>query len=259
MSQIKILSPQCFSSNSDIPRLGMIVLATDLTVERDVRQLITPDEAVVHVSRIPFENPTTPASLQAMGPNLTAAADLLVPGVDLAAIAFACTSASVTIRNEVVSQAIAKVRPHIPVVTPSSATLAAFQALGVRRIALLTPYLVETTAPMVGYFEEQDIQIEKAACFNMADDREMARIDDETMIEAAVSIDSPQVDAVFLSCTALPALNVINAIEARIGKPVVSSNQATLWALRGLVGLPPPEPRIGRLFDKSWPKKVNAP
>lgn len=258
MPQIKILSPLSDSSKTDMPRLGMIVLATDMTVERDARQLIAPDEAAFHVSRIPFENPTTPDSLRAMGPNLTVAADLLVPGVNLTAIAFACTSASVTIRNDAVYQSIAKVRPNVPVVTPSSAALLAFRALNVRRIALLTPYLVETTEPMIEYFEDQNISIEKAACFNMADDRDMARFDHDTLIEAAVSLDGPNVEAIFLSCTALPAVGVIDAIEARIGKPVVSSNQATLWALRGLAGLPPPKKGVGRLFDMSWIDQVAA-
>lgn len=253
MPQIETLTPICNPPETDLLRLGMVTLATDLTVERDARRLIAHDEAVLHVSRIAFENPTTPDSLRTMGPGLSAAADLLVPGVDLAAIAFACTSASVTIRNEVIAGSIAQVRPGVPVVTPTSAALTAFQVLGVRRVALLTPYLVETTRPMVDYFSAQDIRIESVACFGLADDRQMARLDRTALIDAAVSLDTPQVDALFLSCTALPALDVIDAIEARLGKPVVSSNQAMFWALRGLAGLAVPEQGVGRLCDVPWP------
>ncbi len=220
MVEIKTLSPHCVSQANDLPRLGMVALATDLTMERDASRLITHDEATLHVSRIAFENPTTPDNLHAMGPGLSAAADLLVPGVDLAAIAFACTSASITISNDVVYGAIAKVRLGLPVVTPSSAALAAFRALDVRRIALLTPYLIETTAPMVDYFRQQGLSIQTAACFNIADDRDMARLDRTTLIDAAVSLDSPHIDAVFMSCTAMPAVDVIDEIEARLGKPV---------------------------------------
>jgi maleate isomerase len=236
----------------------MIALATDLTSERDASRLIAHDEAVLHVARIAYENPTTPESLRAMGPGLSAAADLLVPGVALKAIAFACTSASVTISNEDVTAAIGKVRPGVPVVTPSSAGLAGLRAFGARRIALLTPYLVETTEPMVAYFKSNGLEITRTGCFGLADDRQMARLDHATLIDAAVSLDTPETEALFLSCTALPAVDVIDEIEARLGKPVVSSNQASLWALRGFAGLGAPARPAGRLFDLPWPVKGYA-
>nr|WP_283254930.1 aspartate/glutamate racemase family protein [Marivita sp. GX14005] len=184
-----------------------------------------------------------------MGPNIAAAAALLVPGAELAAVAFACTSASVTIHNDFVSGAIAQERSGVPVVTPSSAALAGLKALSARRIAILTPYLRETTGPIVNYFEANDIEVKRAGCFGLADDTDMARLDPETIIDAAVSLGSADVDAVFLSCTAMPALDVIDEIEARLDKPALCSNQATFWAMRGIAGLPPRADAVGRLFQ----------
>lgn len=238
---------------SAAPRIGLVALSTDLTVEGDGARLIAPGEAALHVSRIAFENPTTPGSLRAMGPGLSAAADLLVPGIALAAIGFACTSASVTIRNDVVTEAVGRVRPNVPVVTPSLAARAAMRALGAGRIALLTPYLPETTEPMLDYLEAEGLEVVRAACFGLADDRDMARIDPEDIVDAALALDAPRVEALFLSCTALPALSVVAALEARLGKPVITSNQALFWALRGLAGLPPPPPGHGRILDLPWP------
>ncbi|QHQ34407.1 aspartate/glutamate racemase family protein [Algicella marina] len=252
----KTIQPRCHPPDEDLPRLGVIALATDLTFERDAARLIGWNEAVVHVARIQFDNPTTPENLSAMGPKIASAAALIVPGAKLAAIAFACTAASVTISNRVVAEAIGNVHPGVPVVTPSGAAVAALKALGADRAALLTPYLPETTAPMVDYFERNGINIERSACFGLADDRDMARLEKDTLIEAAVSLDSDSVDAVFLSCTAMPSLDVIDAIEARIRKPVVGSNQATLWALRGLAGLSQQTSRtegVGRLFGLPAP------
>lgn len=250
------IESRCRSAETDLPRLGLIALATDLTFERDAARLIGWNEAVLHVTRIRFQNPTTTENLRAMGPDITAAAALLVPGVNLAALAFACTAASVTISNQVVEQAVDRVQPGVPVITPSGAAVTALKALGARRVALLTPYLAETTVPMVEYFEDHGLGVARCGCFGLADDRDMARLDHEALIEAAVSLDTDAVDAVFLSCTAMPALDVIDAIEARIGKPVVSSNQATLWMMRGLAGLPqqpPPTGGVGRLFDVPVP------
>jgi len=75
-------------------RLGLLVLATDLTVEEDVARLMPP-EAGLHVSRVAYANPTTPGNLRAMAPHLAAAADLILPGLPLAGLGFGCTSGSV--------------------------------------------------------------------------------------------------------------------------------------------------------------------
>ncbi len=229
-------------------RVGLLALATDLTIEGDAARILPPDQVQLHTTRVAFHNPTTPDNLRAMLPHLAGAADLLVPDQPLAAICFGCTSASTVIGEDAIAEAIGSVRPGVPVVTPALAARRAFAALGVRRIALLTPYLPETTVPMTGYFSDNGIGVMAAHCMGLPDDRDMARIDRAAIIEAALGADHPQAEAMFLSCTALPALGVLQEIEARIGKPVVSSNQALFWAVLQIAGLAPAR-RIGRLFD----------
>lgn len=227
-------------------RLGLVALSTDMTIEGDARALL-PTDAALHVSRIRFANPTTPGNLLAMGPRLGAAADLLVPGQPLAAIGFGCTSASSLIGDETVAEAIGAVRPGVPVMTPTRAARQALEALGIRRIALLTPYLPETTAPMIAYFAAAGLEVVQAHCLGFADDRDMARVVPEAILAAAETADHPQAGALFLSCTALPALPLVDALEARLGKPVLCSNQALFWAMLSLAGLPMPR-GFGRIF-----------
>jgi len=229
-----------------VPRIGMIALSTDLTSERDAAAVLPPQVAL-HVTRVPFDNPTTPATLLRLSAHLTEAAGLLIPRIELSAIVFSCTAASVTIGDRDVALAINASRPGVPVVTPAGAAVRAFARLGVRRIALLTPYLPETTAPMVAYFSARGLDVVKAQCLGLADDREMARVSADTIVAAGVAVDAADADAVFLSCTALPALSVVEALEARLGKPVVTSNQASLWHALRLAGVAQRGP--GRLFD----------
>ena len=236
------------------PRLGLIALATDLTVERDAARLIGPEEAAVHATRVAFDNPTTPETLRAIAPRLGEAAALLAPDVPLAGIGFACTSASVAIGDRAVAEAVAEGRPGVPVATPVSAAVAAFEALGVSRVALLTPYLARTAEPMVEWFEAAGLAVVRAACFGMADDRDMARVDPDALAEAALAMDAPGVEGVFVSCTALPALSVAGRIEAALGRPVVTSNGALLWAIRRLAGLPGGPPGFGRLMQAPLPE-----
>lgn len=231
-----------------VVRLGLVLLATDLTTEREVARLLHPEGIVTHAARVAFENPTTPETLRQMGPRLLDTAALLSPVAPLAAVYYSCTAGTVALGETAVAAAIRMHLPDTPVVTPPGAALIAFAALGVRRVALLTPYLPETTRPMVGWFVEHGLEIVRAACLGMEDDRDMARLTTASIVEAAVAADDPAAEALFVSCTALPAISAVEEIERRIGKPVVTSNQAALWQLRGHAGVGGPLPGAGRLF-----------
>ena len=231
-----------------VTRLGLVALSTDLTVEGDARAVL-PEGAALHVSRVAYENPTTPENLRRMAPRLTEAADLLVPGLPLAAIGYACTAASVAIGDDAVTAQVARARPGVPVVTPPAAVLDGFAALGIRRVALVTPYLRETTEPMARFFEAAGLDLVTAHCLGLADDREIARIAPATIRAAVEAADGPGVEGVFLSCTALRALPEIAGLEARLGKPVLASNQALLWRMLHHAGLAAAPGAWGRLFD----------
>ncbi len=243
----------CRLREDDPVRLGAILLSTDMTFERDAARLIDPAQAAVHAARIAFENPTTPERLRAMTPDLARTAGLLVPGERLSAVAFCCTSASVAIGNPAVREAIGEGLPGVPVITPASAAIAGFAALGVKRVAMLTPYLPETAAPLATYFNDQGLEVMRNGAFALEDDRDMARIDDESIINGAAALDGAEVEAFFLSCTSLRGVDVIDRIEARLGKPVVTSNQALCWALHRMGGLAGRPDGYGRLFDCDMP------
>lgn len=230
-------------------RIGMIALATDLTSERDARVVIPAEQAVLYVTRVANENPTTPENLRKMAPRLTAAAEVLLPGIALDGLYYSCTAASVSIGEHEVAAAIHKARPKLPVVTPTNAAVEAFAALGVGRIALLTPYLQETTQPMVDYFTGRGLDLVSAQCLGFEDDRAMARITGDSIEAAALEADCPEAEALFVSCTALPAVAVVERLEQRLGKPVVTSNQAGFWRLLHHAGITAAPRAPGRLFE----------
>lgn len=236
-------------NGNGLPRLGLILLSTDLTTERDVARLIGPDEACIHATRVAFANPTTPENLRGMGPRLAGAAALLVPEEPLAAITYACTSASVVIGEAEVAVAVGASRPGVPVITPIGAAQRALAALGARRIALLTPYLEKTTRPMVAHLEALGLTVVRATSLGIADDRDMARVDAGAIRQAASAADHPDAEVMFISCTALPSLGVASAIEAALGKPVVTSNQACIREMRHHAGLTRAIEGFGRLLS----------
>jgi maleate isomerase len=245
--------PLTLDAPDAVRRLGLIALGTDLTSERDFARLVPRDLAAVHTARIAFENPTTPETLRRMQPDLTRTADLILPDIPLDAICYSCTAASVVIGDAAIAAAIHAARPGVPVVTPTGAARAAFRALGTRRIAILTPYLIKTSRPMAAYFARNGLDVVRLECLGMEDDREMARVSRETIINAALAVDTLEAEALFISCTALPALGAIDEIEARTGKPVVTSNQASIWAMLRYAGLGDGIEGYGQLFRRKLP------
>ena len=254
MPQVKLTNTALhFEDPRAWKRLGLIALATDLTSERDFARLLPHHQAGLYTTRVAFENPTTPDNLRQMAPRLTAAVELILPGEPLDAICYSCTAASVIIGDDEIADAIHAARPGVPVITPSSAARLAFTVLEVSRIAILTPYLVETSQPMADYFTQHGLEVTRLDCFGLEDDRVMARVRRDSIVEAACRLDGPEVEAIFLSCTGLPAVATVAEIEARIGKPVVTSNQASAWAMMCYAGLDHRPQGYGRLYQLDLP------
>jgi maleate isomerase len=247
MPSIPILRSDTALDFDDHPvekRVGLVVLATDHTTEPDFRRMVASERIGVY----------TPENLRRMQPRLAEGAALILPDEPLDAICYSCTSASVVMGDDAIEQAIASAKPGVPVITPPAAARRALTALGAQRIAVLTPYTEQTSRPMAAYFGVHGFDIARFTCFGLDDDREMARIAPASLVRAAVDAMAPDADALFISCTALRSAGVAAEIEAAIGRPVVTSNQATAWATLRLCGDDRPRPEGGRLMTLPLPQ-----
>jgi len=229
-------------------RIGLIILATDHTSEVDFARMVASDRVGVYVARIPYANPTTPENLRRMQPALTTAAALILPDETLDAVCYSCTSASVVIGDAEIEAAIRAAKPDVPVVTPPMAAMRGLRAFGARRISVLTPYTVETSRPMAAYFAGHGFDIESFTCLGFEDDREMARIAPAALVDLAREATHPDAEALFISCTALRSAPVAADIEKAIGRPVVTSNQASAWNCLRLCGDDTAHAESGRLM-----------
>lgn len=234
-------------------RVGLIILGTDHTTEPDFARMVAGPDVGVYVSRIAYANPVTPETLRAMLPDIGHAASLLLPGADLDAICYSCTSASAVIGDDAIESAIHAVRPGVPVVTPPAAAVRGLNAVGASRISVLTPYTVETSRPMAAYFAERGFEIANFTCLGLDDDRDMARIAPSTLVDLAREAMAPDADALFISCTAVRTALAAERIEAAIGKPVIGSNLATAWNCLRLCGSTTAVPGHGRLLTLPLP------
>ena len=198
-------------------RIGLIALATDHATERDFMNMRPGDDVVIYTSRVRNLNPCTVENLQTMAPLLTEAASLILPGSRLDVMAYSCTSASVVIGHDAVAERIHAARPGIPCVTPLAAAYAGFERMGVTRIAVLTPYIDEVNAMIARHIEDHGLEIAGFTSFHMADDVQMASLPPEAIYRAALEADRPDAEALFISCTAIRACDVVERIRANAG------------------------------------------
>lgn len=230
-------------------RIGLIVLASDHTIEHEWRRMLDIEGIAVYHSRIANSPTITPETLKAMEAGLTQAADVILPGVPLDVVAYGCTSGAMVIGEETVAARIRAARPGVAVTTPITGALAAMTALGARRIALLTPYIDRINRMMRDYIQARGIEVPVMGSFNNENDNEVACIAPDSLRDAAVELaQEKSVDAVFVSCTSLRLAAVVEEVERRSGKPALSSNHAMAWHALRLAGYAKPVAGFGRLF-----------
>lgn len=230
-------------------RIGLIVLATDHTIEHEFGQLMQIPGVAFYATRIENAPEINPTTLAAMEQGLAGAARVILPGIPLDVVAYGCTSASVVIGEEKVFARIHEARPDAKCTTPITALQAGLKALGGRRIALLTPYIDSVNRRFKTYLEARGVEVPVVGSFNHEDDNEVARISTESIHAAALELGRhPAVDAVFVSCTSLRVAAIADRLEQELGKPVTSSNHAMAWHCLRLAGIAESIPGWGRLF-----------
>jgi len=230
--------------------IGLLVLATDQTMEHEFRQLIRLPGVAVYGARLFNDADITPETLRAIGDRITPAAELILPELHLDVMAFGCTSASMALGEAEIFRQIHRVRPDIACTTPVTAAFAAFKALDAQRIGVLTPYSAEVNTVVREYLNEHGVEVAAFATFDKRDDREAARISVESIADGiAAMARSTRLDAVFVSCTSLRLAEKVTSIESAVGIPVTSSDHALAWHCLRLAGVNDAVAGAGRLFS----------
>ena len=232
--------------------IGLVTLANDMTIEPELNAFLALDGACVYANRIPVGGYGTVTGLTNMEAHITTATELLVPDMALDVVAFGCTSGSMAIGPDVVAERIRAARPGIACSNPVSAALEGLETLGCRRIALLDPYSDEVNVVVERYVRERGFDIVDKGSFKQGGDPNIVRVPPRAIFEAGLELaGSPDIEALFISCTALRVSPVIGKLEDALGKPVVSSNQALAWNCLRLAGCTEEVEGFGRLFAET--------
>jgi maleate isomerase len=135
----------------------------------------------------------------------------------------------------------------IPCTTTSTAIVQALHRLGIRRVAVASPYLPDVNQALTRYLAECDIEVVNSEALHLEQDHGL--VPPERIRAAAERADVPEAEAILISCTGQKTADFISDLERKAGKPVVSSNQATGWHALRMLGIEAPRlPGRGRLF-----------
>jgi maleate cis-trans isomerase len=227
-------------------RIGFIVPSGNVLTERQMR-LYAPADVQAYAMRMRLTRAYHVPPLEAL-PRIVEAAEVLADaGCDM--IVFHCTASSMEAGvdgDRRIVEAMAQAT-GTRCTSTASAVHTALEALAIRKLVLVSPYQPATHQHEIDFLAQAGIEVLGGRAMDFPSGA-YSTTTPERWIEVMREERQPQADAYFLSCTNIQSLEAIEPLEAELGRPVIASNQATLWyALRAL-GLDDRLPRLGRLF-----------
>lgn len=174
---------------------------------------------------------------------------LATAGVDV--VAYGCTTGSLVEgpgHEEEIEARLAD-RTGVPAVATAASIKRAFDALGLRSLAIATPYIDDLDRREAAFLEEAGYEVVDIDGLGIGPNLDIGRQHPRAAYRQAAALDHERADGVFVSCTNYRTLEVIEPLEADLDTPVVTSNQATLWDALGHLGVDRSGIGPGRLFD----------
>ena len=232
-----------------IARFGVMIPSLNTTTESEFYRCL-PEGVTAHFTRMEFKE-TTREYYEKMLNDIPAGARMLTHArVD--AILFACTSGSFYGGAGYDQKIISKIREHCdtPTSTTSTAVLEAFKAMNAEKVAVATPYEDWVNEIEKAFFEANGVHVLNIGGLGLRVG--VGDVVPETLYRFAKAQDRKDADVLFLSCMGLRTLEVLPRLERDLSKPVLSSNQASLWMLFRLCGIPGTNIRcdFGSLFKE---------
>ena len=230
------------------PRICLIALASDFTIEKDFINVIKDRGIDFFVNRIECYNPLTSENLIKMSQKVTEVTKDILPDQKIDCVAYACTSGTIAAGYNSIEQKIKVAKPEAKVTTPSTAAIKALKKLKIQKLSIFTPYSKKLNEEVVEYFKKENFNVTSNSYFDIETDIDIGKVDQNYLYEVLSKIDLKDADALFVSCTALPVLSIIDKLEKKLNKPVLSSNQALIWDTLENIGKNNSVHGFGKLF-----------
>ena len=212
-----------------IPKVGLIVLATDSMIEKDFLKVFNEVPADLFINRITNYNPVTADNLKKMVDNITSVTENILPGEKVDCVVYGCTSGTIVSGYDNIKKKINLAKPDASVTAPSTAALNALKKKNINKISIVTPYIKSVNDDVVNFFKNNNLEVTSNIYFDIESDVDIGKVDQDKLFQILSEIDHKKAEALFVSCTSLPVLNIIEKLEKKLNMIVLSSNQALIW------------------------------
>ena len=228
-------------------RLGLLVPSSNSTQEPEFLQML-PASVSLHVSRLTLSRIDPDATLEIVAELEKESRKLADAAVDL--LVFAATAPSTRMGKGYDAQLIKRMADATgkPATTAASAMLDAFATLGVRRVALAAPWSEATNKWVAGFLESHGIEVVSQVAMGVVSNNEVGRLHPDTACEHGRKADCKDADAVFLACGNWWTASIVGPLEQALGKPVLTTNNVTVWHALKMLGANASVPGFGQLL-----------
>jgi maleate isomerase len=245
--KINKIEPKFISKSN--PRIGLITLGSDFRIEKDFNNLFYGRDIDLYVNRIHCYNPLTNKNLAKMASDITDVTKDILPDQKIDCVAYGCTSGTVAAGYDTIKSKVNLAKPEAKVTTPITAAIKALNKLGINKISIFTPYTKKINDSVVSYFKEQKIIVNSLTYFNIDSDLDIGKVEEKYLFDVLSKINLENSEALFVSCTALPVLSIIDKLEKKINKIVLSSNQTLIWDSLNQINYKKKIEGFGKLFN----------
>ena len=246
---LKKIKPQFIKKSN--PRIGLIALASDFMIEKDFLNIIKDKNIDFFVNRIKCYNPLTSENLIKMSEEVTDVTSDILPDEKIDCVVYGCTSGTIAAGHDSIEKKIKLAKPEAKVTTPSTAAITALKKLNIKKISIFTPYPKKLNDEVVEFFRNEKFEITSNSYFDIESDIDIGKVDPDYLYDVLINMDHKNADALFVSCTALPVLSIIDRLEKKINKFVLSSNQALIWDTLKKIGKNNSINGFGKLFTSN--------
>jgi maleate isomerase len=233
-------------------RIGVLVPSGIITIEPEFN-MVVPEGVTCHYHRFRFLGG---GETKAVLDDLKAAVDYIADASELithvhpSVVVMAGTGVSFIGGygyDQMLIQKMKERNSNLPTTTTSTAVIAAFQSLGVKKVSVAMPYIEDVARAAVKFVEDNGTEVVNARWLNKSG-FDISLIPEDELYKLAVETDTPESDALFISCTSLHTFRLIEKLEKDLKKPVITSNQATIWHALRLAGIEDKINGYGRLL-----------
>jgi len=242
-------------------RVGLIVPSSNTTMETEIpamlraREQVLPERFTFHSSRMRMKQ-VTKEQLEAMDRDSDRCA-LELSDARMDVMGYACLVAIMSMglgyhreSQRRLGEVAAGNGEPAPVTTSAGALVEGLQALGAKRVAIITPYMKPLTQLVIDYIQAEGIEVVDSISLEIHDNLAVGARDPRAPADLWKQLDLTGVDAIVASaCVQMPSLASIPLIEQASGLPVVSSAVCTTWSLLKHMGLQRSVPGAGALLS----------